>query len=494
MKRSTVRWLMIRAAGACAIAGLLPLAAIPSRAAPQAPDSASEEKEACIANLKAIYQAIQAFQADHKDLPNWLSDLVPQYLPDANVLICPVCRRTGETEAPPLADPKIAASYLFEFCPVPLDAASTNAPIRTRRDWKRRQMGLVGSAVPIVRCRHHRPVLNLGFDGVIYESPTSWELAFTNRVSLDSLMPSRLFANESPPAPKPQARPHFPARDPNAGPELLDLTGYYNAALTDSWHGGTGNNLAALPTGLQTFAGVEFDVRGIVQLGSKSPSASKYPAEIKGIQVRRKCQRLHFLHAAAFGNAADDGKQLGACVVHYATNQMRLEIPIVYGREVRNWHSLPDEPPGPKELKVIEGAKRQKTPNEIALDILLAAFTIIFLMVCVTLLPFSLFSVQGSRAGNTRNGHRSRRASLSVSFPTTIGRLSAVGIAGMDRMIRHNVIATSGRAVEAAGDVNVLLSDETGTVALSAIAWQPNSNLAALDAVEMLMASLRTTK
>jgi potassium-transporting ATPase ATP-binding subunit len=117
-------------------------------------------------------------------------------------------------------------------------------------------------------------------------------------------------------------------------------------------------------------------------------------------------------------------------------------------------------------IRLIEGAKRQKTPNEIALNILLAAFTIIFLGVCVTLLPFSLFSVGAS-------GHGSPVtvtvliALLVCLIPTTIGGLlSAIGIAGMDRMIRHNVIATSGRAIEAAGDVDVLLLDKTGTITL----------------------------
>ena len=66
---------------------------------------AEQEKEACVSNLKTIYAAIEAYQRDHKALPNWLSDLVPQYLPDVNVLVCPVCRRTGQTEKPPLADP-----------------------------------------------------------------------------------------------------------------------------------------------------------------------------------------------------------------------------------------------------------------------------------------------------------------------------------------------------------------------------------------------------
>jgi K+-transporting ATPase ATPase B chain len=117
-------------------------------------------------------------------------------------------------------------------------------------------------------------------------------------------------------------------------------------------------------------------------------------------------------------------------------------------------------------IKLIEGAKRQKTPNEIALNILLAAFTIIFLVVCVTLLPFSLFSVQV--AGHGLPVTVTVLVALLVCLiPTTIGGLlAAIGIAGMDRMIRHNVIATSGRAVEAAGDVDVLLLDKTGTVTL----------------------------
>jgi K+-transporting ATPase ATPase B chain len=117
-------------------------------------------------------------------------------------------------------------------------------------------------------------------------------------------------------------------------------------------------------------------------------------------------------------------------------------------------------------IKLIEGAKRQKTPNEIALNILLAAFTIIFLGVCVTLLPFSLFSV-GVAGRGIPVTVTVLVALLVCLIPTTIGGLlSAIGIAGMDRMIRHNVIATSGRAIEAAGDVDVLLLDKTGTVTL----------------------------
>ena len=115
-------------------------------------------------------------------------------------------------------------------------------------------------------------------------------------------------------------------------------------------------------------------------------------------------------------------------------------------------------------ISMVEGAKRQKTPNEIALTILLVALTIVFLVVTVTLLPFSIFSVGVSGAG-TVVSITALIALLVCLIPTTIGGLlSAVGVAGMSRMMQANVIATSGRAVEAAGDVDVLLLDKTGTI------------------------------
>ncbi len=117
-------------------------------------------------------------------------------------------------------------------------------------------------------------------------------------------------------------------------------------------------------------------------------------------------------------------------------------------------------------IAMVEGAKRQKTPNEIALDILLAGLTIIFLLAVATLLPFSVFATKAAGQGSPVS--LTVLVSLLVCLiPTTIGGLlSAIGIAGMDRMIQANVIATSGRAVEAAGDVDVLLLDKTGTITL----------------------------
>jgi K+-transporting ATPase ATPase B chain len=117
-------------------------------------------------------------------------------------------------------------------------------------------------------------------------------------------------------------------------------------------------------------------------------------------------------------------------------------------------------------IAMVEGAKRQKTPNEIALTILLVALTIVFLVVTVTLLPFSIFSVEANKLG-TPVTITALIALLVCLIPTTIGALlSAIGVAGMSRMMAANVIATSGRAVEAAGDVDVLLLDKTGTITL----------------------------
>ena len=117
-------------------------------------------------------------------------------------------------------------------------------------------------------------------------------------------------------------------------------------------------------------------------------------------------------------------------------------------------------------IAMVEGAKRHKTPNEVALTILLVALTIVFLVVTVTLLPYSIFSVQANQQG-TPVTITALIALLVCLIPTTIGALlSAIGVAGMSRMMGANVIATSGRAVEAAGDVDVLLLDKTGTITL----------------------------
>ena len=117
-------------------------------------------------------------------------------------------------------------------------------------------------------------------------------------------------------------------------------------------------------------------------------------------------------------------------------------------------------------IAMVESARRQKTPNEIALWILLVGFTLVFLLATATLLPYSIYSVEATKAG-TAVTVTVLVALLVCLIPTTIGGLlSAIGLAGIGRTLRANVIATSGRAVEAAGDVDVLLLDKTGTITL----------------------------
>lgn len=139
-------------------------------------------------------------------------------------------------------------------------------------------------------------------------------------------------------------------------------------------------------------------------------------------------------------------------------------------------------------IAMVEGAKRQRTPNEVALSILLAFMTIVFLLATATLAPFSQYAVAASGQGSAVT-LTVLIALLVCLIPTTIGALlSAIGIAGMDRMVRANVIATSGRAVEAAGDVDVLLLDKTGTITLGdrhATSFQPAPGVEAKDLADV---------
>jgi K+-transporting ATPase ATPase B chain len=139
-------------------------------------------------------------------------------------------------------------------------------------------------------------------------------------------------------------------------------------------------------------------------------------------------------------------------------------------------------------IAMVEGAKRSRTPNEIALSILLAFMTIVFLLATATLAPFSQYAVAAAGKGSVIT-LTVLVALLVCLIPTTIGALlSAIGIAGMDRMVRANVIATSGRAVEAAGDVDVLLLDKTGTITLGdrhATSFQPAPGIDARDLADV---------
>ncbi len=133
----------------------------------------------------------------------------------------------------------------------------------------------------------------------------------------------------------------IPPRDPRTARELLDLTAYYNAALTNSWEiasgeDTTGKDLDALPPGVQTLAGTPFDVRGILQLNSSRLAPGVYPHEIRGIKARVKCRSLRFLHATR--SPVRDGIKVASITIHYADSR-QATIPIVCGENVRDCES-----------------------------------------------------------------------------------------------------------------------------------------------------------
>jgi hypothetical protein len=122
------------------------------------------EKETCSKNLRQIYDAIQAYRKDHKELPHWLSDLTPAYLKDSAALKCPVSKRTGQgIPYKFLADPKIETSYIYEFCDAPMGQIWGGGQLKMR-EFKSMQMGVIGGVTPMIRCLLHGGVLEQGLN------------------------------------------------------------------------------------------------------------------------------------------------------------------------------------------------------------------------------------------------------------------------------------------------------------------------------------------
>jgi hypothetical protein len=310
-----------------------------------AAEANSSDRVVCESNLTTLFKAIQAYRAEKKDLPAWLSDLIPKYVKDPNVLVCPIIKRTGTVTTFGIEDPKISTAYLYEFAETPVPGGIQGGSQRTMKEWKRRQMGLVGSKIPMVRCHHHSPVLNLSFDGRVYEGAGAWEHDLTE-VSPDDLSPARLFAAESALTAALKTQADIPPRDPKTPANLIDLTSVYNAALTDTWHR-TGpnepvaNDLSSLPRGVHKFAGVEFDTRGLIQLGSRKLSHPRFPLSAKQIKVDQKATRLHFLHST--GWSAPDGTPVASFIVRLANGHTH-EFTILYGDHVTDWVAWQPQP------------------------------------------------------------------------------------------------------------------------------------------------------
>ena len=289
----------------------------------------------CKRQLNIIYGAIQQYREQHGGkLPDKLSDLTPKFIYDRDILVCPYVNkrgglRTWKKQANELAtDPH--TSYSYEMPPEPLSHSHWRGlPKKTWRDFKERQAEEVGQVVPIVRCMDHRPYLNLAIGAQIYESGKYWETNFSPDEHL--LTVANLFRV---PAPDHLLTSRdFPPRDPKASPRLLDLTAYYNGVLTNGWQGFAGNDLASLPTGIQKFDGVEFDVRGVIQLrGAELPAA--FPKRVREIAVGQKCRRIHFLHAVS--HVYQTNTVQASYVIGYVDSAVR-EFNVLYGQHVADW-------------------------------------------------------------------------------------------------------------------------------------------------------------
>lgn len=129
----------------------------------------------------------------------------------------------------------------------------------------------------------------------------------------------------------------FPPRDPKAGTNLVDLTDHYNFVLSNNWSDVRGNDLASLPTGLQTFLNTEFDVRGLIQVALRS---RKHPPSVANIPIQQSCRRIHFLHSAIGADNAPHRTWIGSYTVHYANGEQR-EIPLTVGVELGDWWEQP---------------------------------------------------------------------------------------------------------------------------------------------------------
>ncbi len=291
----------------------------------------------CRTNLMLIYDGIQHYRSEYKDVPQWLSHLHPRFIADREVLQCPMAKAAGRTSIDvtgrrKLHDPD--TSYFYEFNPGEIESTRGHS----NREWKFAQMRVVGPVVPIVRCLLHREslkhadgVLNLAFNGVIYESGLYWENNFTEIVSPDLLTSDHLLAQDT------SIRlVVVPPRPELATPQQIDLSKFYNVSLQKpAWIERDLIDLSGVPAGLAHWNGVRFDVRGAVQMASKHTAVGVFPSGTANIGVGQPCRSIHFVHGAI--GVATVGTVLGKYLVRYEGGLSR-EVPIVYGRNVASVH------------------------------------------------------------------------------------------------------------------------------------------------------------
>jgi hypothetical protein len=285
-----------------------------------------DEIRQCRRNLHLIYEAIQAYRRVHKDVPNELAELQPRFLSEARFLTCPTARRLGLTSADITQWGVGRITYGYEFSSQPVPGVISGGSQRSMREWKRLQMGLVGSEVPLVRCHtHERAILNLSFGGRIYESATlDWEQNFKDVVDPKDLTRARRLA-----AHVVVKKIVVPTRNPQTPPTMIDLSNHYNMSLDEVWPGLEPlQPLADLPTGMVELNGEGFDLRGAIQLGAVRPGLIEYPAAVTNIVIGLQGSNVQLLLATVHATASET--PVADCVFHLSDGrQQRFQV--VYG-------------------------------------------------------------------------------------------------------------------------------------------------------------------
>jgi hypothetical protein len=303
---------------------------------------------ACRGQLNLIHCALQEYQKKKRELPEWLSDLTEGFLHDENVLGCPFIRHSGKVNEwranlnvfPVFADPK-STTYGYELSSVEIpDVRGT-----TCREYKQRQMQVLGLGVPIVRCIAHERPVNLGYDGTIYKSGMFWEDVFKKDSSDEEVLHAP-FLEETPLiAVRRLVRP----RKTHIGSHCLDLYKYYNATLLHLTQiDYEGALIESLTNGVHQIGGVDFDVRGLVHLAGKDFPIS-FPEAIKGgISLARHSPEIHILHGTV-GEVPPNSRT--ATILFNFENGGTERAEIIYGKDVETRWFDPETEPERKKSK-----------------------------------------------------------------------------------------------------------------------------------------------
>jgi len=304
------------------------------------------DAEKCTVQLGLIFSALKEYQKQKHELPEWLSDLVPDYLHDANLLLCPYVYGTGTMrswrkdlttflvfeEAKP-------TSYTYEFSTGRVRGPDTNC-----REHKESQMQVLGPAVPIVRCVAHTAFLNLAFDGPIYKCIDDWEDLFAKNTNDQRILYYVLPKDTAPIAVRELLRP----RPWNISSLCLDLSNYFDATLYHlSQMQYQGKPIESITNGVQIINGIDYEIRALIHLTAKD-FPIPFPETVKGISVGKRCSRIHILHGT-MGDAPPGSKI--ATYLFNKENGEALPAPIIYGKDVKTRWFEADDPAEAKEPK-----------------------------------------------------------------------------------------------------------------------------------------------